>query len=178
MNRKILAFAFCLLTLIPFCIAGCKGTSESNAFNYYYNKVKLGMTMDEVGEATGLKAQADADNTYIYKDAAGKGVCVYYTGDKRAFGMDILIIKPATDVAPLMKSPFTKEQYDKIKAGMSHEDVVNLLGGDGVEIGIMASESDCTGAARRYFMWSNQDGSQLDISFSSDDTVRKATYYN
>ena len=80
--------------------------TKSTAFKYY-NAVNIGMTKAQVESATGLTGVLDTtgyalDNTYYYKDAAGKyGVCIVFNKDMKVYSKTVVYPDPAEALAPV-----------------------------------------------------------------------------
>lgn len=154
---------------------------DSNVLEFY-KKVELGMTKDQVDTALGLEAKADTSQfaikgSYNYEDFdTGYGVSIIYN-DKNLVFAKTAIYGSNSEIASLCKKAVKEEQVDKITKGMAYKEIINLLGGEGVECNLTASETDGSviGLIRR---WANKDGSGIQVIFSKDDTVQDAMYFN
>lgn len=66
----------------------------------------------------------------------------------------------------------TKEEYDKIKTGMSYEEVVKIIGFEGEEM----SQNEMGGIKTVMYMWQNPDGSNMNAMFQDNKLVQKAQF--
>ncbi|GIM30089.1 hypothetical protein CPJCM30710_27550 [Clostridium polyendosporum] len=147
-----------------------------------YKKVNLGMTKEEVDSTLDLEPKAETGKyaikgTVNYEDMdTGYGVSVIYN-DKNMVFAKTAIYSSNSEIASLCKEPVKEEQVDKIKKDMDYKDVINILGGEGVECNITGKETDLSviGVIRR---WANKDGSGIQIVFSKDDKVGNVIYFN
>lgn len=164
--------------------SGSSSTTEDKSSQVLtaYKKVNIGMTKEQVDSILALEAKAETGKyaikgTYNYVDEnTGYGVSVIYNDKNLAFAKTV-IYGSASDIAPLCKKPVTEEQSKKITTDMDYKEVINILGGEGVECNLTAKENDLSiiGPIRR---WANKDGSGIQIVFSSDDKVRGVNYFN
>jgi hypothetical protein len=149
----------------------------------YYKAVTLGMTKDEVAQATGLTAETakgeyDPEGAFNYADAEGYGVYVLFNDSNKAYSKTVLNRNYARDIAPLTVKPVTEDQCGQITDGMSREDVVKLLGGDGVELSSTAAKIETVENIGPILYWANSDGSIIQVVFLPDGTVGNAMYFD
>lgn len=151
--------------------------STSSVFEFY-NKVELNKTKDEIDRTLAVTPSVDShsDNIYEYYDPkTNYGVSVMYDKNNLALSKTVLY-GSHSDIAPLCKKSVTQDQANKISTGMTYAQVKEMLGGDGVEVNqtkLSADESKPSLMRR----WANKDGSCIQVSFKTDDTVSFAYYY-
>lgn len=147
-----------------------------------YKKVNLGMTKDQVDSLLAVEPKAETNeyalkNTFNYEDMnTGFGVIVIYNNNKQVYSKTVILSSNA-EIAYLCKKTVKKDRVDKITKGMDYKDVINILGGEGVECSFTGKESDFTsiGVIRR---WANKDGSGIQVVFSKDDKVEDALFFD
>ena len=158
-----------------------KSTQNKDKVFEMYNKVKLGMTKDQVDAVMTVKPTAETTqyaykNTFNYEDMdSGYGVTVLYNDKNQAFSRTAIYGSHAV-LAPFCAKPVTEEQADKIKKDMAYQDVIKVLGGEGIECSNTGNEKDCVsiGVIRR---WANSDGSCMQIVFSKDDKAGNVLFF-
>jgi hypothetical protein len=156
-----------------------KAETKTNKFEMY-NKVSIGMTKAQVDTAVKVTPTESTDKTvvnhYIYKGNKDVfGVSVLYNEQNKAYSKTVNY-KSNSDIAFLTAKPVTAEQEKKITEGMTYQEVKRILGGDGVECSITASDKTLSiqGVIRR---WANSDGSFAQVVFSSNEKVEHASYF-
>ncbi len=66
----------------------------------------------------------------------------------------------------------TKEEYDKLKTGMSYKEVVKIIGFEGEEM----SQNEVGGTKTVMYMWQNPDGSNMNAMFQNDKLIQKSQF--
>ena len=103
-----------------------------------YNKIKLGMTKDQVNATLGAVPVAETNSmalpgSFNYRDQDGQvGVSVVYDDKNILYSKTVFYDSPKV-LAPLTKNAVTQGQADSINKGITNEEVVKILGGEGVE---------------------------------------------
>lgn len=159
--------------------------AASTAFKYYA-MVDIGMTKDEVDQKTGLTAKQDTtdpvpqegDTAYYYMDAGGEGIYVVFNKDLKLTSKTVQYTDPAIALVPYTSKPVTKDESDKITDGMSHADVVKLLGSEGAECSKTQSTVFGKTSIGTIYRWGNTDGSFIQVVFLADDTAHNAMYFD
>ena len=184
----VISICFIFTMLLTACSSSSSGSAGSNDTKKSdvmaaYNKVSLGMTKEQVDKALGLAPKEETSelalkNTFNYTDSnTGYGVSVVYNSSNIVYSKTA-VYNTHKDIAPLCKKSVNESQKEKISKGMSYDEVVNILGGDGVEASVTASEKSPTeiiGVIRR---WANSDGSGFQIVFSKDNKVENVLYFD
>ena len=158
-----------------------KSTQNKDKVFEMYNKVKLGMTKDEVDAVMTVKPTAETNqyavkNTFNYEDMnTGYGVSILYNDKNQAFSKTAIYGSHAV-IAPFCAKPVTEAQADKITKDMAYQDVIKVLGGEGIECSNTGNEKDCVsiGVIRR---WANSNGSCIQIVFSKDDKAGNVLFF-
>lgn len=158
-----------------------KSTQNKDKVFEMYNKVKLGMTKDQVDAVMTVKPTVETNqyavkNTYNYEDMdSGYGVTVLYNDKNQAFSRTAIYGSHAV-LAPFCAKPVKEEQVDKITKDMAYQDVIKVLGGEGIECSNTGNEKDCVsiGVIRR---WANSDGSCIQIVFSKEDKAGNVLFF-
>lgn len=140
-----------------------------------FNQIQNGMTYDEVvaiiGEdGTSISESELADiKTEIYEwqshDGWGNANITFQNGkvvNKAQFGVD-----SGNGVE------ITMDQYNSVETGMTYDEVVALLGGDGT----LLSDTELAGSTSQIYMWEGSSvGSNANITFSDGKVMAKAQY--
>lgn len=140
-----------------------------------YNKVSLGMTKDEVDAALGSAGEPDTssmaiENTFTYMDADDLyGVYVAYNENNQAYSKTVMYGDQSV-LAAFTAKPVTESQEEQIKTGMKYEEVVSILGGEGIECSRGGSFTDFNNSTR-IMRWGNTDGSVVQVVIGSDGTA-------
>ena len=194
-KRAKCAMVFCLAgsLLLTGCASNTKSTTTDKSASTsvstkeetktkkfeMYNKVSIGMTKAQVDVAVGVTPTESTDKTvanhYVYKGSKDVfGVSVLYNEQNKAYSKTVIYISHA-DIASLTAKPVTAEQEKKITEGMTYQEVKEILGGEGVECSITASDKTLInqGVIRR---WANSDGSSAQVVFSSAEKVMHSLY--
>ncbi|SJZ52992.1 DUF3862 domain-containing protein [Selenihalanaerobacter shriftii] len=64
---------------------------------------------------------------------------------------------------------YTKRQFEKIQTSMTYDEVTNLLGNDGNVVSRSSASLYNTAA----YLWQNQDGSNMTITFQNGEVISK-----
>lgn len=140
-----------------------------------FNEIQNGMSYDEVvaiiGEdGTSISESELADiKTEIYEweshDGWGNANITFQNGkvvNKAQFGVD------SGDGVEI-----TIDQYNSIETGMTYDEVVALLGGEGT----LLSDTELAGSTSQIYMWEGTSlGANANITFSDGKVVAKAQY--
>ena len=189
--QKVLLVASFIIAVFTLTACGSSSGGGSSAsltkpplFDMY-NKVSLGMTKDEVDEALGSAGEPDTssmaiENTFTYMDADDLyGVYVAYNENNQVFSKTVMYDDPSV-LAAFTAKPVTEDQEEQITSGMKYEDVVALLGGEGVECsqgGLFTDFSNPTKIMR----WGNADGSTIQVVVTNglaDNVLFQESYIN
>ena len=196
LKKKSLIFLVLILILLSFM--GCSSKSNTSKVETislkssadlknkksdvldYYKKVNLGMSKDQVDSTLTLKPEAETGqmalpNSFKYfNHDTGYGVYVVYNSKNIVYSKSY-ICGDYSEIAKLCKKPVRENQVPKITDGMDYKDVINILGGEGVEWSITGSEKDSSliGLGR---LWANTDKSYIQVLFSKNDKVTVAQF--
>lgn len=185
----VLILCFTLAIILTSCSSGSTSTSSSSSDSTKsdvlaaYNKVSLGMTKDQVDKTLGLEAKKETsqyalEGSYSYSDSkTGFGVSVVYNSSNIVYSKTA-IIGSHKNIAPLCKKPVNEAQEDKVTKDMPYQDVITVLGGEGVEVSTTANEQNPTESIGTIRYWANSDGSGLQVVFSKDNKARSALYFD
>jgi hypothetical protein len=169
-----------LLVLITLCFLTFTACSQQAALSDpfdFYNRVELGATKEQVESDLGVTGVL-SDGTYQYVDeTTGFGVMVVYdSGD--AVNMKTIYNADETKIMALSDAVVTEEQGSSITEGMSYDDVVSLLGTEGIEIIQMVNPSDMDKPIHM-MIWFNEDNTGLYVTFLGEKgLVLSVNYYN
>lgn len=148
-----------------------------------YKKVELGMTKEEVEGVNSLEGQEDEsefsiEGTVNYLDlGTGFGVSVIYNDDNVAFSKTALY-NSHDEIAPFCTAPVEESQKSQLSNGMDYAEVVSILGGDGVEVNIIAMEDTPTIPFGYMCRWVNTDGTGFQITFSGENKITGILYFD
>ncbi|MGE5628515.1 MAG: hypothetical protein ACM3X7_10480 [Solirubrobacterales bacterium] len=181
----VLTLCFTLAMILTACSSGGTANTDSTKSDVLaaYNKVSLGMTKDQVDKTLGLEAKKETsqyalEGSYNYIDSkTGFGVSVVYNSSNIVYSKTA-IIGSHKNIAPFCKKPVNEAQEDKVTKDMPYQDVVSLLGGEGVEVSTTATEKNPTESIGTIRNWANSDGSGLQVVFSKDNKARSALYFD
>lgn len=136
-----------------------------------FSQIESGMSYEEVVAIIGSEGKNTADaqagnmtgESYQWdSDSWGSALITFVDGkvaNKAQAGVD-------NDAATI-----TAEMYDKIETGMTIDEVVNIIGGEGA----LASESEVGGLNAQVYTWYGKDGiSNANITFSNGKVQSKA----
>ena len=104
------------------------------------------------------------------------GVSVLFD-DKDKIMSKTLIASDYKELGFLFDKKFTQEQADKIKKGMSYDDVKKLLGCDGVETS-QTQISFADNKIAKICIWVNKDGSKIQDVIGTDGTANDASFFD
>ena len=152
--------------------AGQEQESESGTIDAdKFSQIEAGMTYDEVVALIGSDGEKMTDvaagdmsgESYRWdSDSWGTAIVTFVNGEvanKSQAGVD-------TDAATI-----TAEKYDQIEEGMSYDDVIGIIGGEGA----LLSKSEIEGMSAEIYAWYGEDGiSNASITFSDGKVTAKA----
>lgn len=141
---------------------------QDQPFYDFYHQVEINQTKTEVDNVLGVEAVMDADGSYTYTDTStGYSVnVVYSTSD--LVTMKILIPPPGGgEWIKLTTVNVTESQVPSILEGMTYEEVTNILGGDGLEMGVMIYPGS-NDEVLYLLIWFNPDLSSITVAFDSN----------
>ncbi len=138
-----------------------------------YDSIETGMTYDEVVNIIGedgtniSESEVAGIKTVIYEwtasDSWGNANITFQNGkvvNKAQFG-----VSSGDDIE------ITIEQYNAIETGMTYEEVVEIMGGDGS----LLSDTEIAGSTSQIYMWNgNSFGANANITFSDGKVIAKA----
>lgn len=138
-----------------------------------YNSIDSGMTYDEVVALIG------EDGTNISEtEIGGVKTSVYEWKSSESFGNATItfsdgkvVNKAQFGVASGDDVEITLDQFNAIETGMTYDEVVSVLGGEGS----LLSESDIAGSNAQIYMWSGTSlGANANVTFSDGKVIAKA----
>ena len=149
------------------------GQSSTEGKKYTYEKflkVSMGMTYDQVkailGDGTEESSTGDgADKTvsYTWKNDDGGNISVMIQGTK--------VTNKAQAGLQSMDAKVTMEKYNKIKSGMTYDQVKEILGE-----GQLISETELMGTKDQMYEWINSDGANMNITFQNGKVDTKTQF--
>lgn len=178
-KRGLIKFCLVLMFSLLF-LTGCNQETgsrpASDPFDFY-NRVELGELKEAVEADLGVTGVL-SDGTYQYVDeATGFGVMVVYDSGN-AVNMKTIYNADETKIMALSDAQVSEEQVANITEGMSYEDVVGILGTDGVEIIQMVNPSDIEKPIHM-MIWFNDDNTGLYVTFLGEKgLVLSVNFYN
>lgn len=178
LNRLGLLIIFCLSLMVLFtgCSgSGTKGTGNSDPYNLY-DKVTMGQTKSEVDKTLGVTPEKK-DGTFIYADKdSGFGVQVSYDASDMV-SMKAMYHSDESKIAALSGAEVTKEKGASITAGMTYDEVKNILGSEGLEVVQAANPAD-PNTPVVMMIWFNKDETGYYVAFvGNKGTVSSINYY-
>lgn len=163
-----------------------KSTSSKTSPFELYNKVTLGMTKEQVDSTLGITAKSDnsggVPNAYDYMNN-DYGVYVTYNNQNQACSKTVVGIDYST-LGEYTSKTVTEAECDKIKSGMTKDDVTKILGCDGIECSRTATQCMTTSNSPDDFKnsgiilrWGNKNGKGgIQVVMLSNGTVSNALY--
>lgn len=140
-----------------------------------FNQIQNGMSYDEVvsiiGEAgTSISESELADiKTEIYEWESHDG----WGNANITFQNEKVVNKAQFGVDSGDGVEITMDQYNSIETGMTYDEVVALLGGEGT----LLSDTELAGSTSQIYMWEGTSlGANANITFSDGKVVAKAQY--
>ena len=140
-----------------------------------FDSIQNGMTYDEVVELIGTEGTSLSESEvsgivtemYSWESSDGFGNATITFQDGIVINKSQIGISSGDDVK------ITLEQYDSIENGMSYEDVVSLIGGEGS----LLSDSEIAGSTSQIYMWEGSSlGSNANVTFSDGKVISKAQF--
>lgn len=142
-----------------------------------YKQIKINDKKADIEKKLGATGNTSAEGSYVYLDQdTGYAVNVFFDS-KDLVTLKLLVpTTGAGELIELSNASVTKEQGDKISAGMTRSNVKKALTGTGVEMLRMVKPSSA-GKEAYALAWINTDGSILVVTFDADtDTVLAAEF--
>lgn len=138
-----------------------------------FNKIETGMSYDEVVAIIG----EDGTNISESEVAGIKTVIYEWTSSEKWGNANItfqdgkVINKAQFGVSSGDDIEITMEQYNAVQTGMSYDEVVAILGGEGS----LLSDTEIAGSKSQIYMWNgNSFGANANITFSDGKVISKA----
>lgn len=150
---------------------------SDNAIFDLYNQILISDKKVDVEKKLGAAGNTSAEGSYVYLDPdTGYAVNVFFD-NKDLVTLKLLVpTTGARELIELSNASVTKEQGDKISAGMTRNNVKKALTGTGIEMLRMVNPSSADKEAYA-LAWINTDGSILVVTFDADtDTVLAAEF--
>lgn len=139
-----------------------------------YKKIENGMSYDQVKEIFGSDGENQSESevagvtTKLYmwsSDGFGKASIIFQN--------DKVTSKSQYGVSDSANLAITSEMYDKVKTGMTYDEVKEIFGGDGSSV----SETEIAGVKSEIYSWSGDSlGANCTISFSDGKVASKSQY--
>lgn len=144
------------------------GTIDAKKFK----QIEEGMTYKQVVKIVGSKGVQQSTSSYGGITASAYmwqsddwGTAVVMFENKKVVSKAQYGVGESTDVA------ITKAAYKKIETGMSYQDVVNVVGGEGE----LTGSSKAAGYTMKIYTWNGSDlGSNATVTFQNDKVQSKA----
>lgn len=138
-----------------------------------YNSIEQGMTYDEVvgiigEEGTNIsEVELGGITTVVYEWTASDG----WGNANITFQDNKVVNKAQFGVDSGDNVEITMEQYNAVATGMTYEEVVGVLGGEGA----LLSDTEVSGMTAQIYMWEGTSlGSNANITFSDGKVIAKA----
>ena len=140
-----------------------------------FDSIQNGMTYDEVIEIIGSEGTSVSESevagikTAIYQwdSSDGWGSATVTFQDGKVINKAQMGVSSGDDVK------ITLEQYNAIETGMSYDDVVSLIGGEGS----LLSDSEIAGSTAQIYMWEGSSlGANANVTFSDGKVISKAQF--
>ena len=138
-----------------------------------YNSIEQGMSYDEVVDIIGEEGTNAAESEYagiktvVYEWNAADG----WGNASITFQDDKVINKAQFGVDSGDDVEITLEQYNSVTTGMTYDEVVDVLGGEGS----LLSDTEISGITAQIYMWQGTSlGANANITFSDGKVVAKA----
>lgn len=135
-----------------------------------FMKVSMGMTYDQVkailGDGTEESSSGDGDTktvSYSWKNDDGGNISVMIQGNK--------VITKAQAFLKSMDAKVTMDKYNKIKNGMTYDQVKTILGE-----GQLTSQTEIVGIKDEIYEWINSDGANMSVTFQGGKVDTKAQF--
>lgn len=140
-----------------------------------FDSIQNGMSYEEVKNIIGQDGENISES-----DVAGTKTVMYQWTASDGWGNatvtfqdDKVINKAQFGVSSGDDVEISLEQYNSIETGMSYDDVVNLLGGEGS----LLSDTDISGSTAQVYQWNGTSlGSNATITFSEGKVMSKAQF--
>jgi hypothetical protein len=141
---------------------------QDQPFYQFYNKVAINQTKAEVASALGVEPVMDTDSSYTYNDpVTGYGVNVIYSAGGLVTTKIFMAPVGGGEWIKLSTAIVSESQVSSIVEGMTYEEVKNILGGDGLELGAMIYPGS-KDAVIYTLIWINPDFSSISVAFDSN----------
>ena len=141
---------------------------QDQPFYDFYHQVAINQTKAEVNNTLGVEPVVDADGSYTYTDpSTGYSVNVVYS-DSDLVTMKVLIPPTEGDEwIKLSRANVSESQVPSIVEGMTYEEVKNILGSEGLELGTMIYP-ESNDQVLYLLIWMNPDLSSITVAFDGD----------
>ena len=121
-----------------------------------YKSITLGMSYDEVAAIMGTDGEINSETD---ENGIKSMMCIWVSSDTSMYATltfvdDHVSSKSQTGVFGVPEAKIDSTKYDKVQLGMSYEDIVAIIGGEGAPL----SESVIDGVFSQSYFWYTGDG--------------------
>jgi hypothetical protein len=144
-----------------------------------YNQVSFSDTLDDLTARLGqpqIEAIGDTENkSFNWIGENGSGVACAFSDAGKLLGK-VLYYEDFRQCAGLMPGEFDIDAAANVLAGMTHQDVITLLGSDGIELAQVPQDNSANPVIALLYMWVNERGDMIQILFDTKDAVKQVSY--
>ncbi|MEB3278150.1 MAG: hypothetical protein VKK42_04420 [Lyngbya sp.] len=165
-----------------------RNLSQSPITIDYYNKLKIGMSYDEVKTIMGSEGKTDEElynssgetspRSYHWLNPDNSGIIVVFDGDNRVRSITTRNLNeytmggdPIPSRTPEGPTLATRQQYYQLQMGMTYDQVKSVMGSEGNPNPNFNPDGDEN--FKTSYEWMNSDGTGIKVVFNTDDQVTK-----
>ncbi|WP_413159997.1 hypothetical protein ACL6C3_16370 [Capilliphycus salinus ALCB114379] len=165
-----------------------RNLSQSPITIDYYNKLKIGMTYDEVKTIMGSEGKTEQElynsqgessqRRYHWLNPDNSGIIVVFDGENRVRSIVTRNLNEYTiggdpDVSrtPEGQTLATRQQYYQLQMGMTYDRVKSVMGSEGTPNPNFNPDGDEN--FKTSYEWMNPDGTGIKVVFNTEDQVTK-----
>ena len=153
--------------------------TDAEAVYSLYNQVSFQDTLDDLTARLGepqVETINDQDNkSYNWVGENGSGVACAFSDTGKLLGK-VLYYEDFRQCAGLMPGEFDINAVASVITGISHENVVSMLGSDGIELAQVAQDNSTNPAISVLYMWANERGDMIQILFDANGLAQQVSY--
>lgn len=153
--------------------------TDAEAVYSLYNQVSFQDTLDDLTARLGepqVETINDQDNkSYNWVGENGSGVACAFSDTGKLLGK-VLYYEDFRQCAGLMPGEFDINAVASVITGMSHENVISMLGSDGIELAQVAQDNSANPAISVLYMWVNERGDMIQILFDANGLAQQVSY--
>lgn len=153
--------------------------TDAEAVYSLYNQVSFQDTLDDLTSRLGepqVETINDQDNkSYNWVGENGSGVACAFSDTGKLLGK-VLYYEDFRQCAGLMPGEFDINAVASVITGISHENVISMLGSDGIELAQVAQDNSANPAISVLYMWVNERGDMIQILFDVNGLAQQVSY--